>query len=206
MLNNKKISICLIFIIIFVFLLNSISFASNDYYTDKDRQDLFYMSLDYMNSNNYSYKEYVVFEGPNYISIIFLMPENDVAYINEWVDGNEYFNTNYCYIFEFVNGGGFTDTTEPSIKYNSTPRDTYKANTIINSSFNICYNDGTLFFQLAPFPLGVLAPIVEKVETKATVTEMIQVIPLIIVVLVCLVGLRKGLKILSTVLYRCLIF
>lgn len=47
-----------------------------------------------------------------------------------------------------------------------------------------------------------LAPIVEEVETEKTLMEVVGILPLIIVVVVSLVGLRKALKILLTVLKR----
>lgn len=84
---------------------------------------------------------------------------------------------------------------------------------ILQGTINV-YNGETsdeIFFQ--PTPLEVetpveekqeitLAPIVEEVEAKKTLAEVVGILPLIIVVVVSLVGLRKALKMLLAVLHR----
>ena len=70
----------------------------------------------------------------------------------------------------------------------------------INNDFDIENSD---FFYKTP--LSRLAQIVEKSRMETTLQEVIRILPLIIVVVVFLVGLRKALQILLTVLRRCLI-
>lgn len=80
---------------------------------------------------------------------------------------------------------------------------------VINSCIDLLkyeedFNKDEGFFY-KPLPLetqGTLAPIIHKVETKGTMMEIIQILPLIIVVLVSFLGLRKALKMLSTLLNR----
>ena len=55
-----------------------------------------------------------------------------------------------------------------------------------------------------PLP-GKLAPVVEKVEVEmgTVLLEIVKIIPLILVVVVSFLGLRKALRMLSTLLHRC---
>lgn len=69
------------------------------------------------------------------------------------------------------------------------------------------YNDGELVFQLPTLKkTTTLAPVIQREKTKGTLqetlTEILVVLPLIIVVVVSLVGLRKALKMLSMLLRR----
>lgn len=57
-----------------------------------------------------------------------------------------------------------------------------------------------VFFQ-AP-PQGILAPIVEGTKMETTLQEVIHLLPLIIVVVVSFLGLRKALRTLSKVLHQ----
>lgn len=64
------------------------------------------------------------------------------------------------------------------------------------------------FFQQPPqevAPQMVLAPIVEEMEMEVTLKEIIQILPLIIVIVVSFLGLRKALQMLLSLLHRCLI-
>ena len=79
------------------------------------------------------------------------------------------------------------------------------------SNFDILDNNGNVVFQQPPLeeetPVvekqeTTLAPIVEGMETKKTLAEVVGILPLIIVVVVSLVGLRKALKMLLGVLHR----
>lgn len=64
--------------------------------------------------------------------------------------------------------------------------------------------DGNLVFQVAP-QATQLAQIVEQAETEKTVGEIVAILPLILVILVSFLGLRKALSWLSALLRRCLI-
>ena len=65
-------------------------------------------------------------------------------------------------------------------------------------------SDGTLsdkvFFQVTP--QVVLAPQVEEIQLSQTLEEVLGILPMTLVVLVSLVGLRKGLKMLETFLHQ----
>lgn len=52
-------------------------------------------------------------------------------------------------------------------------------------------------------PQGRLAPIMSQVEMKTVLLEIIKVLPMILVVVVSFLGLRKALRMLSTLLRRC---
>ena len=67
------------------------------------------------------------------------------------------------------------------------------------SSDDIYQNDGEDTFFQAP-PLSILATIVEEAETEETLLQIVKILPLILVMVVCFLGLRKGLKTLSTLL------
>lgn len=66
---------------------------------------------------------------------------------------------------------------------------------------NIYNPDGTTFFfttaQESP-----LAKIVEEAETQEVMTQILAILPLILVTVVCFLGLRKGLQTLSLLLKR----
>lgn len=64
--------------------------------------------------------------------------------------------------------------------------------------------EGNLVFQVAP-QATQLAQIVEQAETEKTVGEIVAILPLILVILVSFLGLRKALSWLSALLRRCLI-
>lgn len=75
----------------------------------------------------------------------------------------------------------------------------------IFSNFDI-YSDKTyaeVLFQAPPAQKqGIVEKSLEEVEMKATMKEILGILPLIIVVVVSLVGLRKGLKMLSSLLHK----
>lgn len=83
---------------------------------------------------------------------------------------------------------------------------------ILYSNVDITNESGTsVFFPQTPLVVETpveekqeitLAPIVEKVEAEKTLAEVVGILPLIIVVVVSLVGLRKALKMLLAVLHR----
>ena len=75
---------------------------------------------------------------------------------------------------------------------------------VIASNYDIMSTDGlsTVFPQPTLRKVTTLAPVVNKVEMSPVLKEIIQILPLIIVVLVSFLGLRKALKMLSTFLNR----
>lgn len=73
---------------------------------------------------------------------------------------------------------------------------------VVGSNFDIMKtNDSSeIFFPKTPLRNGIVAQSVERVEMSQVLQEIITLLPLILVVMVSLVGLRKGLKMLETFL------
>lgn len=72
---------------------------------------------------------------------------------------------------------------------------------IIYSNHDIYNTDGTIFFH--PAPQGIVAQQVEEVEMSQALQEILGILPLILVVVVSLVGLRKALQMLFNSLKAC---
>lgn len=75
---------------------------------------------------------------------------------------------------------------------------------VVCSSHEVKKSDGTIFFQnpVVEKRQGVLAPLLETKEMEKTNLQIRVIIPLIIVVVVSFLGLRKALQMLSTILRR----
>lgn len=71
---------------------------------------------------------------------------------------------------------------------------------VIYSTRDIKYSNGDTFFYVAP--LATLPQVVQVVELGEVLQEIVKIIPTILVVVVSLVGLRKALRMLLTVLHR----
>lgn len=127
---------------------------------------------------------------------------------NFWIDSSS------PKLFYKYNGSSWEKTTVPNSYYGSNYivfqyRQNYGlsfASTICASNYDIVFtnNKNAVFFQHAPLPIvkGEVAQVMDKVEMQVTLQEIIQIIPLILVVVVSLVGLRKGLSLLLTILHR----
>ena len=103
---------------------------------------------------------------------------------------------------------GSSDFSNPIKKFTSTwtsinpsKNVSYAGCHIYFSSNDLYYPSGEIFFQKTPVPVLVEVMSPEVVEKK-TVQEILGVLPLIIVVVVSFLGLRKALKMLSTFLNR----
>lgn len=71
---------------------------------------------------------------------------------------------------------------------------------VISSNFTMYYDNGEVFYQP---PEGlILAPIVEETPLEEVMKEIVTVLPVVLVTIVGLISLRKGLRVLSTVLHR----
>lgn len=72
------------------------------------------------------------------------------------------------------------------------------------STYDIMDKDGinVVFHQPTLGKVTTLAPVVNKVEMSPVLKEIIAILPLILVVVVSLIGLRKALKMLSQLLHR----
>lgn len=69
----------------------------------------------------------------------------------------------------------------------------------VHSNFTMYNSDNTIFFQQTP---SVVRPVVERVALKEVIKEVLGILPLIIALLVCFLGFRKGLQVLSNVLHK----
>lgn len=69
---------------------------------------------------------------------------------------------------------------------------------ILSTNMEIYDHNGKIFFPKTPLP--IVAQSVEKVEMSQVLQEIVALLPTILVVVVFLVGLRKGLKMLETFL------
>lgn len=72
--------------------------------------------------------------------------------------------------------------------------------TIIESSHDIYFLDGSVFFQRTLFP--IMAPIAGTVDLMEVMTELIGVVPLVVGLVVSCLGLRKGWSLLVRNLHR----
>lgn len=61
---------------------------------------------------------------------------------------------------------------------------------LVSSSYDVYDNYGILFFQGPP----LLPPVLRPLNLMAVMEEILMVLPLLILFLTCLIGLRKGLK------------
>lgn len=69
---------------------------------------------------------------------------------------------------------------------------------VFYSSENVYNEDGTVFFRRTP--LGIVGEALETTPMEGVLMEIVKILPLILVLVVSLLGLRKCLKILSTLL------
>ena len=71
---------------------------------------------------------------------------------------------------------------------------------ILKGNENVYNDDGTIFFR--PAPVGKLGEIVEKTPIQETLLQIVKILPLILVVVVSFLGLRKCWRLLSMLLHQ----
>lgn len=203
MFKNKKILIILFFSIVFLLFINSNVFATS---SDNENYvvDCFYSAKKYMNDNNITYYDYIVFHPSDNLSDVavymFNSPDDKFSAIN--YQGNTCLYGKGCYIFIFYN-------------YDSSVFDVNRSNNsntifgvvsdVVYSSYSICNSEGTVFFPVTP--LTRLVPVVRMEAPKMgeVLQEIIRILPMTLVVVVSFLGLRKAWNFLVTLLKRCLI-
>lgn len=119
---------------------------------------------------------------------------NDVLY---YIDGiSRYYH--HCYIYEF-NDGSFGVSPVLDLKQGFTGSLSLMGHSILYSSFDIYYyNSDEIFFQgPSPFQQAVRGQ-----DWTTVMTEIVIMVPLLILFLVSLIGLRKGLRFVSSFLHR----
>ncbi len=218
MLKNRKILYICLFFIFFLILSSGCSFA----FSSKDENDYgYYYStfpsevfekvklLDEWGRENWScfgfrcnYKN-----GSNYRVVFFDNSVKDAsAYVHSSWDSGKYDavhlsnpQSKEMFIYDYDSNYNFIESSTSTLKEYSERNVTHEyLFRYINA-----YDDDKLFFQSTP--LTIVAQAVEKVEMKATIQEIIMIIPLILVVVVSFLGLHKALRMLSMLLHRCLI-
>lgn len=218
MLKNKKV---LIIILLYIFLI--FTFCSNTFaYSSGDENDFgYYYStfpvellnkvklLDEWNDNKYGCFGFH-YKAWNSYRVIFI--ENPDFNKSCKVSSNSSYGSRFCIKLD----GGNYIIYDYNLDYSLKERFPYSLNVYYEDKGNNeylfknikAYDNDTLFFLPTPpppTPLTHLAPVVEKVEMEETLKEIIQILPLILVVVVFFLGLRKALQMLSTLLHRCLI-
>lgn len=197
-MKNKKILIIALFLILFCLLGYSKSFASS--------------TLPPTNVDDYEY--YFIFKITETNDIILVKCDSTnfvvghgrtvedctVFYVRD-INCNYYvFNSDSwvsCDISNYADKDYRSFSFSPSSKFS-----------MIESNFTISYDDywkektGGDFFQPAPLTQGIVAQQVEQIRMTQILQEIITLLPLILVVMVSLVGLRKGLKMLETFLHQ----
>lgn len=74
---------------------------------------------------------------------------------------------------------------------------------IIYSNTDLCDVNGKLVFQKTPAVAQVvLAPIAQQAPLEGTVQEIVGILPIVLITLIGLIGLRKGLALLSQTLHK----
>lgn len=189
MLKNKKLFFILLITLILLFFSVSSCFADNSP-----------IPL----PNEYEY--YVVWYVDN---TYYAMTSQNKATYQDY-DGNENFWLDGDKKFYIYNGSSWLEDSIPNSYYGSNYvvfqyRQNYGltfASTIYASNHDIVFtaDPGKVFFHKAP--VGVLAQKLEGVEMSQVMKEILGVLPLIIVVVVSLVGLRKAFQMLSTLLRK----
>ena len=199
-MKNKKILIIALFLILFCLLGYSKSFASS--------------IPDNMEGYGDSNKYFVIFKSED--ERIFLVSFAEQANSN---DGSCFWGTGECIrIYEYVDNiwvlkvNNLQETVYdyfeigPYRKYlmlqsldGKSPAGHIE---VVGSNYDIMKTDDNseIFFPKTPLANGIVAQTVEKVEMSQVLVEIIALLPTILVVLVSLVGLRKGLKMLETFL------
>lgn len=203
-MKNKKILIIALFLILFCLLGYSKSFAAVSYTYNGNKITL----PEIPEKEGYTnYLVYYVNDNPNIVELK-LFPD-DLSYYPNVLKANNNLTL-----------GTYTSSTcavAPSYSYKiETGKDWAKEYdsgvvgvtstvTVVACTTDIYYRDfeGKLddkpFFQQTP-QVGIVAQQVEEIQLSQTLQEVIAILPMTLVVLVSLVGLRKGLKMLETFL------
>lgn len=121
------------------------------------------------------------------------------------------FSNNYCNGVDFINIEGYTGRYGDAVSFynnyghsgiivsGSESENIYPFATNYDNPIKV-YGTENDFFYLTP---TVLQTTLKKVEMSVVLTEVVKLIPLILVVVVCFLGLRKALRMLLMLLRRC---
>lgn len=76
---------------------------------------------------------------------------------------------------------------------------------ILSSNYDVLDKKGEVVFQKTPVPAqdqAILVPIVQEAPLEETTKEIMGILPIVLITLVGLIGLRKGLALLSQTLHK----
>lgn len=196
-MKNRKILFTVLFVLLFILISCSRCFAS----TIPDNMQQF------GDENTY----FLVFKDKD--EKVFLVSFAEQANSN---DGSWFWGTGDCIrIYEYVNNAWelkLDNKSETSYSYFETgPYRRYltvsnygRSVEIVGSNYDVVKTDDNsqIFFPKTPLENGIVAQAVEQVEMSQVQAEILGILPMTLVVLVSLVGLRKALKMLETFLHR----
>ena len=204
-MKNKKILIIALFLILFCLLGYSKSFAAVSYTYNGNKITLPEIPEKEGCTNYIIYYEDT---NPNVVQLK-LFP-TDLSYYptvykpNGCLAINTYNTVSFLapsYFYDVEKGTDWTKTSDSGYIGDIKPSN------IVACTTDIYYRDfeGKLddepFFQQTP-QVGIVAQQVEEIQLSQALQEVIAILPMTLVVLVSLVGLRKGLKMLETFLHQ----
>lgn len=147
---------------------------------------------------------YIIFYYPNFDNSEFVLFDNstDLTEIKA-INSLDNTDTIRCMHFEVnINNKDFTDKEAmigSGIEANWTENFVVGPySNILSTNMEIYDHNGKIFFPKTPLP--IVAQSVEEVEMSQVLQEIVALLPMTLVVLVSLVGLRKALKMLETFL------
>lgn len=204
-MKNKKILIIALFLILFCLLGCSKCFASVSYTYNGNKVTL----PEIPEKEGYTnYLIYYANDNPNIVQLK-LFP-TDLSYYPK------VYKPNGCLTLGTYNSS--VSSLSPSYYYDVEKGTDWKKtddsgyiggielSNIVACTTDIYYYDGNQMTDDKPFfqvtPQVVLAPQVEEIQLSQTLEEVLGILPTTLVVLVSLVGLRKGLKMLETFLHQ----
>lgn len=200
----KKISLLFIALTFITFL-----WVTSNVKADSDIESYYNTCIDYLNNNNISYYNYMITSSGDSYFYYFTTDESNgsIIYAEDRSYHTYLIKNGVVFYFDSVNE---SNNRVPLNSYGNSYVDVGNADvfSIIYSNFNVIngQND-SIFFQQTPLPApmeiqGVLANQVSSQEMGAVLQEVVSLLPLTIVVVVSLVGLRKGLMLLRQVLHK----
>ena len=205
-MKNKKLSI--IFLVIsFLFILTSSCFASNnetievDFNGDKIVFPTYLSNLD-VNFTDYEYTLSYCKDGTyrlnfcmesNVDKVFYYINQNSSSFHNVQFKDNDGNNLPE-YRYKLVDGSWvLTDGGTDGLVRT-------ELSSFILATTDVYDSKGELFFHRPP--LSRLARIVEEAQAQETIMEIVKILPLTLVVVVSYLGLRKALRLLSTLLHQ----
>lgn len=205
-MKNKKILIIALFLILFCLLGYSKCFASVSYTYNGNKITL----PEIPEKEGYTnYLVYYVNDNPNIVKLK-LFPDDLSYYPNVFKANNNLtlgtYNSSSCayapsYSYKIETGKDWSKGSDSGVVGDTSTV------TVVACTTDIYYTDGNQktddkpFFQQTP-QVGIVAQQVEEIQLSQALQELIAILPMTLVVLVSLVGLRKGLKMLETFFHQ----